>query len=478
MPVRPFSRERQWLLPPTLDELLAADHAARFVGSFIDQLDAATWAALGVTLEGEAHGAPAYDARALLGVWTLGFMDGVRSTRALEAACREQIPYLWLSGAQCPDHNTLWRFYERHRLGVRALLKRTVRTAVAAGLVDLALQAVDGTRVQGNLAERRTLDAAGLARLLDRVDARLDELESQQTADDPSLPALPAPLRAEALRARVAAALAEVTAEDGPRQVNLTDPEARLLRTRHGYLTGYNAQAMASPLRDAAGEPRGQLITAADLTPSANDLRALLPMMEQAEENSGAAAAVTLADAGYHSGVNLAACAEQGRIVAIPDPQQDHALRGAYHKDQFAYDRAGDSYTCPAGQPLSFYGTKRDRAGRTVRRYRANAGVCAACPAFGLCTRDRKGRTIEVGPDDAILRAHRAWQATPEATALSSRRSALIEPVFSVIKDRLAARRFLLRGAANVRAEWIWLAVAFNLRALARAWRSGPPSAA
>ena len=194
-------------------------------------------------------------------------------------------------------------------------------------------------------------------------------------------------------------------------------------------------------------------------------------MMEQAERNSGVAAEVTLADAGYHSGANLGACAEQGRTAVIPDQQQAWLSR-PYHKEQFAYDDGRDTYTCPAGRTLSFFGTKRDRNRGQVRRYRAAGGVCAACPAFGACTRDRRnGRTIQAGPHDRALRAHRAWQASEEARRLSSMRRWLIEPVFSVIKDQQAARRFLLRGAENVRAEWCWLATAFNLRTLARAWQ-------
>ncbi len=70
-------------------------------------------------------------------------MTGVRSCRKLEAACRDQIPYLWLTGWQHPDHNTLWRFYKGHRQVMRKLFERTVRSAVTMKLVDLAVQAVD-----------------------------------------------------------------------------------------------------------------------------------------------------------------------------------------------------------------------------------------------------------------------------------------------------------------------------------------------
>ena len=70
---------------------------------------------------GAALGAPSYHPRALLGIWLYGFMSGVRSSRKLEAACRDQLPYFWLTGSQRSDHNTLWRFYARHRVAMRRL---------------------------------------------------------------------------------------------------------------------------------------------------------------------------------------------------------------------------------------------------------------------------------------------------------------------------------------------------------------------
>ena len=124
MPWREMTREQGWLLPPTLDELLGDDHPARFVAAFVDGLTQAEWVELGVDTKGEALGAPAYHPRALLCVWLYGFMTGVRSSRKLEGACRDQVPYLWLTGWQHPDHNTLWRFYQAHRHHLRNLLRQ------------------------------------------------------------------------------------------------------------------------------------------------------------------------------------------------------------------------------------------------------------------------------------------------------------------------------------------------------------------
>ena len=209
MPYRPFSREQTWLFPPTLDDLVPEDHPARFVATFVDVLERSDWRQLGVDPKGEALGAPEYHPRALLGVWVYGFMTGVRSSRKLEGACRDQLPYLWLTGWQHPDHNTLWRFYQEHRQAMRSLLKRTVRTAVSMGLIDLAVQAVDGTKVGGNAAKKRTYDAAGLQKLLEKTEAAILDLEAQNVGgEDPVPPKLPQALkRAGRLREQVQLAL-------------------------------------------------------------------------------------------------------------------------------------------------------------------------------------------------------------------------------------------------------------------------------
>jgi transposase len=91
MPLRSFNCEQAWLLPPTLGELIADDHPVRFVAEFVDALDLEAWIELGIGPDGEALGAPAYHPRALLSVWLYGFMTGIRSSRKLEAACRDQV---------------------------------------------------------------------------------------------------------------------------------------------------------------------------------------------------------------------------------------------------------------------------------------------------------------------------------------------------------------------------------------------------
>ena len=255
MPLRDMGREQIWMLPPTLDELLPLDHPARFVAEFVDALDRDGWAELGVDIDGDAMGAPAYHPRALLSVWLYGFMTGVRSCRKLEAACRDQISYLWLIGWQRPDHNTLWRFYKGPRQAMRKLFERTVRTAVAMKLVDLAIQAVDGTKVVANASLNRIYDAEGLRGVLERVGRAIADLEAQNEAgEDAAAAHLPEELAdKEVLREKVRQAMADLANQKRHKRINLTDRDARLMKGRQGIVAGYNAQAMVSPTEPAGG---------------------------------------------------------------------------------------------------------------------------------------------------------------------------------------------------------------------------------
>ena len=264
---------------------------------------------------------------------------------------RDQIPYLWLTGWQHPDHNTLWRFYQRHRQNMRELFRRTVRTAVAMELVDLAVQAVDGTKVYANAAVIRTYDAKRLQELLDRVNRAIESLEAQNEGGEEGVVArLPEKLaEKKALRQQVKQAMKELPSKERPNRykrparINLTDKDARLMRTRKGIVPSYNAQAMVSPV--AANERvTGMLITASDVVDEPNDTARLTQMAEQAEEIIGVRVPMTLADAGYFAGRHVAELHRKGQQVVMPDRARptDHP----YHKDQFRYDEETDSYTC------------------------------------------------------------------------------------------------------------------------------------
>jgi transposase len=143
--------------------------------------------------------------------------------------------------------------------------------------------------------------------------------------------------------------------------INLTDGEARLMRNRQGIIPAYNAQAVVLPAA-VNGEVVGLLMTGAEVFTNPDDHEQLIPMLEQAEDATGAKAGLTLADAGYYSGTNLEAC-DQARLLAVIPENRPKAAERPYHKDCFSYDEADDSYTCP------LHGGQKDR--------------CASLPGLG-----------------------------------------------------------------------------------------------
>ena len=190
-------------------------------------------------------------------------------------------------------------------------------------------------------------------------------------------------------------ALARVEHEEGPSHTNLTDEDAALLSTSKGNLiTGYNAQSMVSPLSPKNKGPGGMLITAVDVTSSSDDHPHLVPMIEEAAENIVAQhGVVTGADAGYHSGPNLAECDALGHEVLMAETN-DRKRREPYHKDRFTYRPQTDTYLCPQQKVLTYKDTFPHGNGYRVRRYVANSQDCMVCPAFGKCTSSENGRSI------------------------------------------------------------------------------------
>ena len=364
-------------------------------------------------------------------------------------------------------YNTLWRFYKGHRQAMRTLFERTVRTAVTMKLVDLAVQAVDGTKVVANASLNRSYDAKGLRGLLDRVERAIGDLEAENEAgEDTAAAHLPEELAdKEVLRAQVRQAMTDLASQERHKRINLTDRDARLMKGRQGIVAGYNAQAMVSPTEPAGGAT-GMLVTAVDVVDEANDNAMLAPKRRP------------------------------GRKRRRRWPTPDISPGVTWKNVPAAVSRwwcpshgSGSSKThiTRTSSPM----TSRATVLRAQRDRRSTLFVSSACEwspvasVPGLWCRlsgvsslrsvyegQRDWPKLGVGPHDAVLRRHRAWMATSAAKEAYRLRKQLVEPVFGIIKEQQMARRFLLRGLVNVAAEWTMLATAFNLRTLWRAWRS------
>jgi transposase len=455
---------QQFLFPPALEDWVATDHPVRFLREFVEQCDLP---ALGFVTPAASQGRPPYAPSLLLKIWLYGYYFGIRSTRKLEAACRDHLPLLWLSGLHAPDHNSLWRFWRDHKEGLRALFKETVRVALSAGCVGLALQALDGTRIQACASGYSGWSQEQMEKLLAALDAALDETELKIVAENEELavPAvrLPAGLaQREALREQVQKGLAQLAADER-RHYHRVEPEARRMQVGGCNRFAYNAQAVA--------DAQEGIIVACEVTRQENDEGQLVPMLQQARENLGPAACAlpttTVADAGYGAGADLQAAADQSMAVLAPPAKGGADPQNPYSAQYFIYDEGTQSVTCPRGVPLDHEGHTFKRGVR-VERYRCR---CRDCPVRAQCTGDPKGRQIEVWPHTATVQAMRTRLREPATYQLWQRRREIIEPRFAQIKEHGGFRRWTVWGLASVRAQWSLLCATLNLRVIYKHWR-------
>lgn len=449
--------ERQYLFPRSLEEWVGPTHPARYVREFVDALDVGK---LGLTDEQEGrrqdpNGRPHYAVDLLLKIWLYGYMYRIRSSRALERGCRDTLPLVWLAGTYVPDHNTLWRFWNRYRAVIRQVFLQSVRVAMEAGLVGMVLQALDGTKIKSAAAKRTAWHKADLEKLLEQVGKEIERLEGQIAeageegggADDQ----LPERLKdRQDLRTRIEQSLAALEKVDR-KHMHPHDPDARMMMSNGRTEFAYNAQAMV--------DQQSGVVVAEDVTDEENDGHQLEPMLEQSKQNSGRFAETTVADSGYHTAAGLGAAEALGADVLVADKEKEREV-GPYHTMRFSFDEQTDSVRCPQGQTLTREGTRRHKdKPYPVKTYRCR--VSASCPVASACSRDRAGRLIEISPHHGAVLRNRQH---PNARALLQQRQMVVERLFAEIKEILGLRRWSFRGLLKVKAQWSMICAAMNLR--------------
>jgi len=457
---------QQFLFPPALEDWVSADHPARFLREFVDQLDLG---ALGFALPVAVEGRPPYHPSLLLKIWLYGYYHRIRSTRKLEVACREQLSLLWLTGLIQPDHNSLWRFWRENKKALRQIFKQTVQVAARSGAIGMALQALDGTKIQAAASSTQGWSKKYMEKLLGQLDSVLDDLELKVVEENGDVASpgyrLPAGLaERQALREQIKIGLAQIQA-DGRKHYHPVEPEARRMKTGDTNRYAYNAQAVA--------DAQEGVLVACAATRQENDKGQLVPMIEQARENLGVAAqaTTTLADKGYGAGADLAAAAQEGMTVLVPPAEGTPAKDNPYATQHFHYESANQSVTCPQNRLLDHEGhTTKD--GMRVERYRCHH---RDCPVRAQCTRDPKGRQIEVRPHTVVVQAMRQKLAEPLTREQFRQRSTIIEPRFGQIKQHEGFRRWTVWGLEGVKTQWSLLCATLNLRILYRRWRANPP---
>jgi transposase len=450
-------RDQPLLLPPDLRDWLPEDHLAWFVIEAIEELDLEPFYA---AYRADGHGASAHEPKMMVTLIAYAYAIGERSSRGIERRCREDVAFRVICANQVPDHATIARFRARHQQALADLFGQVLGLCADAGLVEVGVLAVDGTKLEASASNHATRSyeqiAAEILAEAGRIDAAEDEvhgdargdelpehlasregrrawlreakerLEAERAAKEESVPRerqkrlqlcrrrLVADWRTERQANRAYEAYrARGVMKDGRRfgrppnphtppaqpegKINLTDPDSHNMKAFRGYVQGYNAQAVTT---------RRQIIVAAEIAPDGLDFAQLDPMVSAAERELTEAGIterpeVVLADAGYWSNDHIDRLRERG-VTPLVAADADRSK-----------------------------GPRRTRLG---------------------------------GPYDFM----RGALQTARGKELYSRRQAMVEPVFADIKQNRRAGRFKRRGRAAVRSEWRLIAATHNLLKLHR----------
>ncbi len=451
---------QQFLLPPAIEDWISTDHPARFLREFVEELDLPK---LGfVTASGE-EGRPAYAPGLLLKIWLYGYLQRIRSSRKLEKACTELLPLMWLAGLNRPDHNTLWRFWRDHQKPLREVFKQTVQLALQTGAVGLVVQALDGTKIAAAASGYSGWSKEYMEKMLAALDAALDQTElqiAQENAQPQSECKLPAGLaQRKELREQIKAGLAQL-AIDQRQHYHPAEPEARRMPTGATNAYSYNAQAVV--------DQQEGIVLACEVTRGEEDSGQLVPMVEAARENVGKVveAPLTLADSGYGAGADLLSAQERGLPVLVP-PREGSPPKDIYPARLFQYEAAQGVVRCPQERLLDYEGQTTKRA-MVVERFRCHH---QDCPVRAQCTKDPKGRQIEVWPHTPVVQAMRQRLSQPVWQAQWRRRKVIAEPCFARVKQHEGFRRWTVWGLAGVKVQWSMICATLNLRVLYGRWQ-------
>lgn len=454
---------QEFLLPRSLEEWVPREHPARFVRDFVGELALET---LGLKTFPGKEGRPHYAPDMLLTVWLYGWMTRVRSSRGLERACFESMPFIWLTGNNHPDHNTLWRFFRDNKKALRKLFKLIVEVAVKNDLVGFALHALDGSKILAASSMDTALHQKGLQDELKKIDATIDEqmkqIEKTEAAETPGF-AMPQKLKdAQTRKAEIRKALVELDLAD-TKHLHPDEPEARVMKTRTHQTLAYNAQIVVDHDSD--------MIVAADVVAEETDHAQLVPMVQQVVDTFGQAAEQTVADTGYYGGEQIAE-AERRYLPVIVAFQDESGTKGDFNKSHFTYDAERRGYVCPRDEFLKLETSLKPTIQKpyTIEVYRCRN---KECPVRAQCTTDKKGRTIKRTPFEDALKRQAERQSHPAMKTLLSLRKDIVEHIFAIIKTLDGFRRFTVRGIENVNTQWALACSAVNVRKLHGFWMQG-----
>ena len=446
-----------------LEEHIAQDNPVRLIDAYVDSLDLKE---LGFSHVVPAEtGSPPYHPGDLLKLYIYGYLHRMRSSRQLAWACEVNIELWWLLKGLRPSWRTIARFRAEHPKSLRKLFQHYVQSLNNWGLLEGKTVGVDSVKLRAQNSKKNNYNEKKLRRHQTYIANKIRQyMKEMNEADEEG--GLEGWARKQQALANTTVQLERLAKyrelekqleQSGEKQVSTTDPDARALALHRDIVeVCYSAQT--------ATDAKHKLLVHYETT-NQNDAHALHSAAKGAKQALKTDKLDVLGDKGYHTGSELAACAEDGIDTYIASPAASTPGNGpeeGYQAKDFIYIGQGDYYICPQGYDLHTNGRfyAKGNADYRVKHYKTKA--CQACPVRQACTKNKMGRLIERSEYQEYVDSNR--QRVEANREYYRKRQEIVEHPYGTIKRAWGYTYTLLRGMEKVDGELGLIFFCYNLR--------------
>lgn len=395
----------------------------------------------------------------MLKLFIYGYFNRVQSSRRLEREAGRNVELMWLTGRLAPDFKTIADFRKNNTQAITRVCKEFVLICGKLDLFTESLIAIDDSKFKADNNRDRNFTAAKLKYRLQLIDDSIAKYLLQiESADRQEAPI--AKIRTERLESKIIRLKEEVARlkniekvlEDTPdKQLSLTDPDTRSMKTRGSGIVGYNVQI--------AADSKHHLIVAHKVTNTGSDRAQLASMSKQAKEILDCKELTVVADRGYYNGEEIRACEQANITTYLPKVQTSgNQAKGYFGKRDFIYHAKEDEYECPAGERETYRSTSHERC-KNIKRYWSSA--CRDCEIKSQCTTGNERRISRWEHEATLDTLETRLDYAPDMMKV---RRCTVEHPFGTIKSWMGATHFQMRILKRVSAEMSLHVLAYNMK--------------
>src|SRR5262245_12678876 len=178
---REWAVEQVWLLPPSVQELVPADHVAHFIRDTIRELDISEI----VNTYSEEKGYPPYHPVMMTALLLYAYCEGIYSLRRIAKSSQERVDCMAVTAMQRPDFRTISDFRKCHLAALGGLFRQVLRLCQRARIVRLGHVALDSTTIKANAAKDRSMSYKRMKWTEERLEQQIAGwFEKAQRADE------------------------------------------------------------------------------------------------------------------------------------------------------------------------------------------------------------------------------------------------------------------------------------------------------